>query len=815
MIRTLNAIHDETMPERDDEAGFGCLETPRGCLPLVAMDVSAKISGLLARTQVTQMFRNSLDDPLEATYIFPLPDRAAVTSFRMRVGDRVVEGQLKERGQARKDYRKAIEDGHRAALAEEDRSGTFSIQVGNIPPREDISVELTLVGPLPVSGGEATYRFPLVVAPRYTSGIPLDGSSVGLGQANDTDEVPDASRVTPPVLLPGFPNPVALSLEVELDPQGLMAGEDAAEGFGVSLHSVIVEEGPPSRIRLQPGERLNRDFILRFPVAADAVQTSLVASRDKGTRMETFALTLVPPAREANMQTPRDAVIVLDRSGSMNGWKMVAARRAAGRIIDSLLDDDRFSVIAFDDSIERPPHANGKLCPATDRNRWRAIEWLGKIDSRGGTEIAGAVSEAVRLLRASNGDRQPILVLVTDGQVTGEDAVLRTVERKSPGGRIPRIHAVGIDRAVNAGFLQRLADAGGGTCDLVESEDRLDVAMESIHRGIATAVVTDLRIEAISGSLVRDSSAPGKIPDLFADRPVTVFGRCNAKGSPLRLRISGTDASGARWQTEVKSGDGPADTIRSLWGRARVRDLEDRYAMGVSKPKKLAKEIVEVALETNVLSRFTAFVAVDKSEIVNEGGSLQQVIQPVEMPDGWEMGEGGVDLCCSLTDVSLPFGTSLPGRSGPAESCESLLQELDDVFAPPARPKRRGGAGSIPFKAEPERGSIKQVLAEIRKLTKPVKGGLMAVIRNQRTRLLRLAEMLQRLEVLAEGYPLETHVLIETAALNVKQTLSEYQHGKKSALNTASLNVLFNHVREILEEIEQSLLKEGQEEFWT
>ena len=195
MMRTLNPVHDETTARPDAEAGFGCLETTRGCLPLVAMDVSAAITGLLAQTTVKQTFRNSLDEPLEATYIFPLPDRAAVTSFLMRVGDRVVEGQLKERGQARRDYRKAIEDGHRAALAEEDRSGTFCMQVGNIPPKEDVSVELTLVGPLPVSGGEATFRFPLVVAPRYTSGIPLDGPSVGPGCVSDTDEVRRTPRV--------------------------------------------------------------------------------------------------------------------------------------------------------------------------------------------------------------------------------------------------------------------------------------------------------------------------------------------------------------------------------------------------------------------------------------------------------------------------------------------------------------------------------------------------------------------------------------------------------------------------------------------
>ena len=244
-----------------------------------------------------QTFRNSLDKPIEATYIFPLPDRAAVTSFCLRVADRVIDGSLKERGQARADYQEAVKSGHRASIAEEERSGVFSLQVGNLPPQEEITVELTMVGSLPVSNGEATYRFPLVVAPRYVPGVPLDGPSVGVGWEPDTDQVPDASRVTPPVLLRGFPNPVRLSLEVELDPAGLdTSGGDWTPSVRSSLHSTITEAGPPWTIRLKPDERLNRDFILRFPVATSTVETALQVSPSTNDRPGTFALTLLPPA---------------------------------------------------------------------------------------------------------------------------------------------------------------------------------------------------------------------------------------------------------------------------------------------------------------------------------------------------------------------------------------------------------------------------------------------------------------------------------------------------------------------------------------
>ena len=156
--------------EGDD--GFGALETARGRLPLTALDVNGRIDGLLAQVTVRQTFVNSTGEPLEATYLFPLPDRAGVTSFRMEIGERVVEGVLKERGQARRDYTRAVRQGHRALIAEEERPGVFSLRVGNLMPGDVATVQLTMAGVLPYRDGEVTFRFPLVVAPRYIPGVP-------------------------------------------------------------------------------------------------------------------------------------------------------------------------------------------------------------------------------------------------------------------------------------------------------------------------------------------------------------------------------------------------------------------------------------------------------------------------------------------------------------------------------------------------------------------------------------------------------------------------------------------------------------------
>src|SRR5215510_4252993 len=186
---------EETIP--DAEGGLGALVTDRGNLPLDEITAKVAITGLLGTVELTQGFRNPFDVPLEATYIFPLPDRAAVTAMRMTADGRVVDAELKERGQARAEYDQAIAEGKRASITEEERPDVFTMRVGNILPGERVSVALTLVCPLPYEDGDATFRFPLVLAPRYIPGAALPGPAVGDGYAPDTTAVPDASRITP------------------------------------------------------------------------------------------------------------------------------------------------------------------------------------------------------------------------------------------------------------------------------------------------------------------------------------------------------------------------------------------------------------------------------------------------------------------------------------------------------------------------------------------------------------------------------------------------------------------------------------------
>jgi len=291
-------------------------------LPLTAVEIEAEIRGTVATTTVRQTYRNTHAVGIEATYIFPLPDRAGVTAFTADLAGRRVEGELRERGAARQEYDEAIAAGHRAAIAEEERSGVFTTRVGNLQPGEDAVITLTLTGPLAVDDGVAEFRFPLVVAPRYIAGQSGDWLPVGTGTAPDTDAVPDASRITPPVLLPGLDSPVRLGLRARLSGLGL-----TPDAITSSLHAVAAtaEDDGAVTVALYPGERLNRDVVLRFGIAAEVTAAIAVVTADEeNPTTGTWQVTVVPSTARDGATPGRDVVVVLDRSGSMGGWKMVA-----------------------------------------------------------------------------------------------------------------------------------------------------------------------------------------------------------------------------------------------------------------------------------------------------------------------------------------------------------------------------------------------------------------------------------------------------------------------------------------------------------
>jgi Ca-activated chloride channel homolog len=612
-------------PTNDTQVGF----------PLTAMDIDVTAIGITASIELMQQFVNRSSMPIEATYIFPMPDRMAVRRFRMECNGRVIEGTIDERGAARQQYDQAIASGQRAAIAEEERSGVFTMRVGNIMPGESPIVRLSLIGPLAVDDGEVTLQFPLLVAPRYTSGTTLGGPQAGDGLARDTDAVPDASRVAPPVRIAGLHEAVRLSARVAI--------VGAVSSVSATLPMLVAPNDGALRLDLSAGQQLNRDLIVRWSIATSTLTSTVTCVDDSDGEAGTFSLLLVPPSSTTALQRPRDVVFVIDRSGSMQGWQLVAARRAVARMVDSLTSSDRFSVMAFDTEIEMPlfdkrssianASESAGLVVASDRNRFVAVEFLAKVDARGGTEMEQPLAKAASMLAHSPVERERIIVFATDGQVTGEDHILA---RLSPMLAGTRVFTIGIDQAVNAAFLRRLASHGNGLFELVESEDRLDDVMATMHRRIGNPVLSNLTIDGDGLAIDPRSFAPARLPDVFVGAPTLITGRYRGKApAHAGLKVRGQQGS---TNFDERMGQRPEAqnflerfSLSSVWARMRLRDLEDLY---ITRPKSVVPEtleaqMVEISKRFGVLCRFTAFVAVDRTEVANRSGHQQRIVQGV------------------------------------------------------------------------------------------------------------------------------------------------------------------------------------------
>ncbi len=632
----------ETFKMLQSQNGLGALSTPQGNLPLKRVEVHTRIAGVIAHITLKQTFKNTLRIPLEATYIFPLPMRAGVHRFTMEVGGRIIEGVLQEREQARREYEQALRQGHRASIAEEERPNVFTIRVGNIMPSEEAHITLEMAMPLEVQDGEVTYQFPLVVAPRYISGIPLDGDSVGDGVVPDTDEVPDASRITPPVLLPGFPNPVQLAFTVEIDPCGATLHD-----LRCSLHknATLTETDGIYWIELQPGERLNRDFILRYRIAEEHLKAFAVLSPDEhDPEAGTLMTVITAPRVDTTLTTPRDIVVVLDRSGSMDGWKMECARRATTRIIESFHSQDRFALMVFDNVVElyKPT-----LEPATDRERHQATMWLANVYARGGTHLRTALHHAFQILSNKREQAVGIIVLVTDGQVGNEGAILHDAQQAEV-----IIHTVGIDEAVNEALLKLLAERTGGSCALVESEERLDEALDDIRLRLGAPALTDIELNTQGFRIVPDTLLPTAPRVLYQGSTLILLGRYEGTPNSPKIVVTAKDDEGDPWQVELTPEMKAHPALTPVWARAMVRELQERY---FQRPNtELEQKIVDLSLAYSVLSRFTAWLAVDRSEIVNPEGRVHRIVQPVELPSGWEMQEEYIEPQPRRSELSSP-----------------------------------------------------------------------------------------------------------------------------------------------------------------
>ena len=642
-----------------------------GPCPLKHTDVKAAIAGPMARVTVTQEFENPYPDKIEAVYTFPLPHDAAVDDMTMLVGDRTVRGRIKRREEARAIYDAARRAGHVAGLLDQERPNIFTQAVANIAPGAKVRIIISYVEAVEYEGGTYRFTFPMVVAPRYIPGNATGRQ--GGGWAPDTDRVPDASRITPPVTPPGTRAGHDISLAVSLD-----AGVPVS-AIESTTHEVNVTRPDARRAEIQLRDKAvipNKDFLLRYTAASRGIQDAVLTHSDA--RGGFFTLILQPPDRAAAAEiTPKELVFVLDTSGSMMGFPIEKAKETMRLALDGLNPRDTFNLITFsgDTHILFPAPV-----PATAENLARAQAFLASRSGSGGTEMMKAVRAA--LDGAGEGGRVRVVCFMTDGEVGNDMEILGEVQRHPAA----RVFAFGIGSSVNRYLLDGLARYGRGEVEYVALNDDGSAAARRFHERVQNPLLTDISMDW--GGLPVTDVYPQRIPDLFSARPVVISGRYKGAASGT-IRLRGTIA-GRPFAREVRvslpAAESQHDVLATLWARRCVDDLMGQDFAGIQRgaPRgDLKEQIVQLGLDYRLMTQFTSFVAVEETMVV-EGGEPRRVEVPVEMPEGMSY-EG---VFGSEVQPMMAGGGVMGGVIGGMAMHAPMLAKMrvDRMAAPPPPP---------------------------------------------------------------------------------------------------------------------------------
>jgi Ca-activated chloride channel homolog len=575
--------------------------------PTVETEAAIQVTGMIARTRLTQSFHNPGTASAEGIYVFPLPENAAVDHLSMRIGEREIEGLIQEKDAARKTYEQAKTEGRKAALIEQQRPNLFVNSVAHIGAGEMVRVTIEYQQTLAYDDGKYRLRFPLAMTPRY---VPAAAPVEALPEEPKTrDAAPfgasfDAASAEA-LLQPAFAtesggylvNPVDIAVAIDA---GVPLGDVVS-----TYHDARVDKRADGRVVVtlaKDQEEADHDFELTWTVAPGlapqaALFTQTLGGKDYGLLM------VVPPSMDpiqkaALDRVPRETVLIVDTSGSMQGVSLDQAKAALREALGRLTGRDRFNVLEFN-SVTRPLWQ--KALPATPANLATALAWVAKLNADGGTEMAPALTFALDGTETPGYLRQ--VVFMTDGGVSNEDELLKLIAARL--GR-SRLFTVGIGSAPNAHFMTKAAQFGRGTFTYIGDVREVHEKMARLLEKIEAPVLQDVSIRWADGTPVE--TYPDRVPDLYLGEPVVV--------AASAARLAGTVVvSGTRgnlpWSvalTPIPSPD--ASGVGALWARAKIAALMDAMRRG-GDADAYRKQVVDVALAHHLVSAYTSLVAVD------------------------------------------------------------------------------------------------------------------------------------------------------------------------------------------------------------
>jgi Ca-activated chloride channel homolog len=596
-----------------------------GEFPLTHTEVAADIAGFMARTVVTQEYANPFREPIEAVYVFPLGAMAAVNDFVMEVGSRRIVGLVRPRDEAERIYQEARERGQTASLLTQERPNVFTQSVANIAPGGTVKITITTFETLVEERGTFEYVFPMVVGPRYIPGgaVAAPSPSVGGGGSSPaTTVVPDADRITPPVLKPGERSGHDIGLTVHLD-----AGLPITAVHSVAHVVKIAEDGASRRtVKLTEADSiLNRDFVLRWTVSPDRVEVGALTYRDQGEGY--LALLVQPPPVPADaLVTAREITFVLDVSGSMQGVPIETSKALVRRALDGLRPADAFNIVVF-------ANGNGRLWPeahdSSPENVAAAKSYLANLSGGGGTEMLAGLKGAIT--GSHDPARLQMYVFCTDGYVGDEERILAFVKRERGDARF---FAFGIGSSVNRYLIDGIGRVGGGRAMVVLPRDAgaAERAADRFFERIDAPVLVDAAIDW-NGLPVADVY-PETLGDLFTGSAFNVVARFtrSASGKAYLTGRLGTSAVRIPIRLELPERSVEHPELAPVWARYKIADLsEAMLTADQARATEIKTAITDLAMEFRLASQLTSFVAVDESEVHGDGRP-KRVEEPLPMP---------------------------------------------------------------------------------------------------------------------------------------------------------------------------------------
>jgi len=593
-------------------------------IPLLHTDVQMDISGMISRTRLKQHFKNSSDNWIEAIYVFPLPATAAVDHMRMRIGERIIEADIKEKQQAKKIYQQAKREGKKAALVEQERPNMFTNSVANIAPGESIVIEIEYQQTLHYDQGEFSLRFPMAITPRYIPGFKQPVKPVsenisfsGYGWASNTQQVKDAARITPPLHSgPDKINPVSLNINLDA-------------GFPVqnliSRYHRIVKQQNNNTINIKLADGItpsDRDFELVWSPQINHIPKAAVFNEiinDEHYQM----IMLAPPKNGAYNGQPlaREVTYIVDTSGSMHGISMNQAKQSLLMALDRLKLHDKFNIIQFDSTTDQ---IFNRAQFASFENILRAKHYVNNLQADGGTEMA----PALRLALNSSADENYIhqVIFLTDGSV-GNESVLFDIIHKSLGQR--RLFTVGIGAAPNSYFMRKAAQFGRGSFTYIGDVNEVNKKMSALFSKLENPLMTNIKIEIDDD--IKTEILPTRIPDLYQGEPIILAIKSDKKTS--HIKITGNRAL-SPWSAKLNlSSTKNSKGIATFWARKKIAALSDSLHEGADK-EQVRADIIDIALNHHLVSRHTSLVAVDKTPVRAQQSKLNSQTVPVNLPHG-------------------------------------------------------------------------------------------------------------------------------------------------------------------------------------